>query len=109
GAFDAKQVRREFAGREREIAPRVAQRVRTVMIEGSRYILDGKHRAAHSLRRAVPVDCVDCTPIIFESVFRYVYYVRPSRRAERFTKHLDVLRRVYERPASDAEPEHATA
>lgn len=108
-AFDAKQVRREFAGREREIAAGMAQRVRTVMIEGSRYILDGKHRAAHSLRRAVPVDCVDCTPIIFESVFRYVYYVRPSRRAERFTKHLDVLRPVYERTASGAEPETLTS
>ena len=108
-AFDVKHVRGQFAAREREIATGLTQRVRTVVIDGSRYIADGKHRAAHSLRRGFPVDCVDCTPIIFESVFRYVYYVRPSRRPARFARHLDVLGPAYERAARDAAPATSTS
>jgi len=76
--------------------------VRTVVIHGSRYLLDGKHRAARALLRGVPLDCADCTTILFESVFRYVYYIRPSRRAERFARHLEVLGSVYERVVGGA-------
>jgi len=103
-AFDEDHVRRRFAEQDREIAVGMVPRVRTVVIGGTRYILDGKHRAAHALLRGVTVDCTDCTPILFESVFRYVYYVRPSRRPERFARHLEVLGPVYERAIGDAMP-----
>ena len=103
-AFDEDQVRGQFAERDREIAAGVIQRVRTVVIGRSRYILDGKHRAAHALLRGAPVECADCTPILFESVFRYVYYVRPSRRSEDFARHLEILGPVYDRAADGALP-----
>jgi len=103
-AFDEDHVRRRFAEQDREIAAGMVPRVRTVVIGGTRYILDGKHRAAHALLRGVTVDCTDCTPILFESVFRYGYYVRPSRRPERFARHLEVLGPVYERAIGDAMP-----
>jgi hypothetical protein len=102
--FDEAQVRRQFAERDREIATGIVQRVRTVVVGGSRYILDGKHRAAHALVCGAPVECADCTPILFESVFRYVYYVRPSRRPERFARHLEILGPVYDRAAGGVMP-----
>lgn len=104
-AFDEDHVRRRFAEQDRAIAAGVGQRVRTVVIDGVRYILDGKHRAAHALLRGVTVDCADCTPIVFESVFRYVYYIRPSRRPERFARHLELLGPVYERTVGDGMPD----
>ena len=108
-AFDEDQVRRQFAERDREIAAGMVQRVRTVVVGGSRYILDGKHRAAHALVRGTPVECADCTPILFESVFRYVYYVRPSRRPERFARHLEVLGPVYDRAVGGVMPAPAAS
>lgn len=98
--FDEAYVRERFRARDAEIAGGTVLTVKTITIGGSRYILDGKHRAAHSLRRGAPVHCVDVTPIIFDGDFRYFNYVRPRDHEAAFRRHLEVLGPVYAEPAA---------
>lgn len=99
--FDERHVRERFQVRDREIREGIPQWVWTITIGDSLYLVDGKHRAALSLLRGRPVHCVDMTPIIFDSSWRYRHYVLPSRHPDRFRTHLDLLGPVYERVAAE--------
>jgi hypothetical protein len=98
--FDEGYVRERFRACDAEIRGGAVQTVKTITLVGSRYILDGRHRAAHSLLRGARVHCVDVTPIIFDSDFRFFHYLRPSRRPAVFRRHLDVLGPAYAQPAT---------
>ena len=93
--FDEAYVRERFRARDAEIAGGTVQTVKTLTIDGARYILDGKHRAAHSLLRGARVHCVDSTPIIFDCDFRYFHYLRPSQQQAAFRRHLELLGPAY--------------
>jgi len=95
--FDEAHVRRAFQARDQEIRGATTQWVETITIDGTRYILDGKHRSALSFLRGARVHCLDVTPIIFDSYFRYFYFVRPSYHRAVFRKHLEILGPAYER------------
>jgi hypothetical protein len=103
--FDEAYVRERFRASDAEIAGGSVQTVKTITVSGSRYILDGKHRAAISLLRGARVHCVDVTPIIFDGDFRYFHYVRPSDQPALFRRHLEVLGPAYtERAAAKTSP-----
>jgi hypothetical protein len=109
--FDEAYVRERFRARDAEIAGGTAQTVKTITINGTRYILDGKHRAAHALLRGARVHCVDSTLIIFDCDFRYFHYLRPSHQQAAFRRHLEVLGPAYAGPggakASPPKPDGA--
>ena len=81
------RLQERFVETARSLESGATSIVRTVQLEKTTYIADGKHRAALALLRNLPVVCEDTTPIYYDSFFAWMERVMSSRPTD-YSKHL---------------------